>query len=81
MAAVLQTENAKYNLLEQVQTTAVVLSVLVVVLVLMFVASWIHRVIGNSGAGIISRVMGLIFGSVAVSNMTVGPKPQINGGV
>ena len=72
MAAVLQTENAKYNILEQIQTTAIILSVLVVVLILMLVASWIHRVIGNSGASIISRVMGLIFGSVAVSNILQG---------
>ena len=72
LAAVLQTENARFNLLQQAQTTAIMLSVLLIVLLLMIVASWIHRVIGSSGASIISRIMGLIFGSVAVSNVLAG---------
>ena len=72
LAAVLQTENARFNLLQQIQTTAIILSVLLIVLLLMLAASWIHRLIGNSGASIISRIMGLIFGSVAVSNVLAG---------
>jgi multiple antibiotic resistance protein len=32
----------------------------------------VHRVIGNSGASIISRVMGLIIASVAVANVLDG---------
>ena len=72
LAAVLQTENDRFNLVEQAQTTAIMLSVLLVVLAFMLGASWIHRIIGNSGASIISRVMGLIFGSVAVSNVLAG---------
>ena len=39
---------------------------------LMFSANHILRVIGNSGAGIISRVMGLILASVAVTNILEG---------
>lgn len=72
LAAVLQTENAQFSFMEQAQTTAIILSVLLVVLLLMLAASWIHRLIGNSGASIISRIMGLIFGSVAVSNVLAG---------
>ena len=72
LAAVLQTENAQFNLLEQAQITAIILSVLLIVLLFMLAASWIHRLIGNSGASIVSRVMGLIFGSVAVSNVLAG---------
>ena len=72
LAAVLQTENAKYNLIEQVQTTAIILLVLLIAMVLMLGASWIHRFIRDSGAAIISRIMGLIFGSVAVSNVLTG---------
>lgn len=74
LAAVLLTENAKYNLLEQAQTTLAMIAVLLIVLVLLFAASWIHRIIGNSGAGIISRVMGLILASVAVTNVLAGIK-------
>jgi len=74
LAAVLMTENKQYNLWEQTQTTAIMLSVLLIVLVLMLAASWVHRLIGNSGASIISRVMGLILSSVAVANVLAGIK-------
>ena len=74
LTAVLLTENNRYSLWEQTQTAAMMLLVLVVVLVFMLAASWIHRLIGNSGASIISRVMGLILASVAVSNVLSGIK-------
>ena len=74
LAAVLLTENNSYNLIEQTQTTVIMLSVLLVALVLMLLASVVHRLIGNSGASIISRVMGLILSSVAVSNVLSGVK-------
>ena len=74
LAAVLMTENARYNLLEQAQTAAIILAVLLIVLMLMLVASWIHRFIGSSGASIVSRVMGLILASVATANVLAGIK-------
>ena len=74
LAAVMLTENNRYNLTEQALTTLVMFSVLVVVLVFMLAASFIHRLIGNSGASIISRVMGLILASVAVSSVLAGIK-------
>ena len=72
LAAVLMTENAKFDFWQQVQTGAVMLSVLVVVLVLMLAASGINRLIGNAGASVISRVMGLILAAVAMSNTLTG---------
>jgi multiple antibiotic resistance protein len=74
LAAVLMTENSRYGLVEQAQTAGVILAVLLVVLVLMLGASWIHRFIGDSGASIISRVMGLILASVATANVLAGIK-------
>ena len=74
LAAVLMTENNEYSFVQQLQTTGVMLSVMVVVLVLMLASSFIHRFIGNSGASIISRVMGLILSSVAVNNILEGIK-------
>ena len=74
LAAVLLTENHRYSLWEQTQTTMVMISVLLVVLALMLAASWVHRLIGNSGASIISRVMGLILSAVAVSSVLAGIK-------
>ncbi|ARN75509.1 MarC family protein [Oceanicoccus sagamiensis] len=74
LAAVLLTENSKYNFLEQSITVAAMLSVLVVVLVFLFAGSAIHRLIGDSGASLISRVMGLILASIAVSSVLEGVK-------
>jgi multiple antibiotic resistance protein len=74
LAAVLLTENSRYSLLEQALTTVSMLCVLMIALLLMLAASWVHRLIGDSGASIISRVMGLILASVAVSNILSGIK-------
>ncbi|MBL4761102.1 MAG: MarC family protein, partial [Gammaproteobacteria bacterium] len=74
LGAVLMTENNRYSLLEQSQTTLVMLSVLGVVFVLLLLASRVHRLIGDGGASIISRVMGLILASVAVNNILSGIK-------
>lgn len=72
LAAVLLTENNRYNILEQAQTTVSMLCVLLVVVILLLAASRVHRLIGNSGASIISRVMGLILTSVAVNSVLSG---------
>ena len=74
LTAVLLTENSRYNILEQAQTAVIMLLVLLIVLVFMLAANRIHRLIGNSGASIISRVMGLILASVAVENVLAGIK-------
>jgi len=72
LAAVLMTENAHNSLIEQAQTAGMMLAVLVIVLVLLLGASWVHRLIGSSGASIVSRVMGLILASVATTNVLAG---------
>ncbi len=74
LAAVLLTENASFSFWEQVQITVTMLAVLFVVYLLMVGASWIHRFIGDSGASIISRVMGLILAAVATANTLAGIK-------
>jgi multiple antibiotic resistance protein len=40
----------------------------------MLFASRIHRLIGDSGASIVSRIMGLILASVAVTSALAGIK-------
>lgn len=74
MAAVLLTENARFSIWEQLQTAGVMLCVLLIVYVLMRMAVGIHRLIGNSGASVVSRVMGLILSSVAMTHILSGFK-------
>lgn len=72
LAAVLLTENSRFNIWEQIQTALVMLVVLVIVYILMLLSSFITRFIGNSGASVISRVMGLILSSIATTNILTG---------
>ena len=48
------------------------LSVLLVVLVLLLAASGIHKIIGNAGASVISRVMGMVLAAVATTTTLDG---------
>ena len=69
LAVVMLTDNHRYSVTEQMFTAAAMLTVLALTLLLFFVAAPILRVIGSSGASIVSRVMGLILASVAVDNI------------
>jgi putative membrane protein len=46
--------------------------VLLITYLLFLAANRIQRWIGNTGAAVISRVMGLILAAVAINNMLVG---------
>ena len=74
MAIVMLTDNNRYALSEQIITTLVMISVLMITLLLLLGANKIQRYIGNVGAAIISRVMGLILAAVAVNNLLMGLK-------
>lgn len=74
LVAVLLTENARFNFWEQVQTAAVMILVLLVTYILMLASGFIDRLIGTSGASVISRVMGLILSAVAATNLLEGIK-------
>ena len=66
LAVVMLTDNNTKPILEQLVTTATLLSVLLVVLILLLLATQIHRMIGNVGTTIISRVMGLVIAALAI---------------
>lgn len=72
LAAVLMTENAKVTFEHQLQIAGVMLLVVLLALVLMLMASKIHNLIGNAGAIVVSKVMGLILAAVATTNTLAG---------
>lgn len=74
MAAVMQTENATQSVVEQLQVTSMIIAVVLVVFMLMFFASFVYRLIGDSGAAVVSRVMGLLLASVATTSVLQGIK-------
>ena len=74
MAVVLLTENAKHSITQQAVTALLMLSVIAAVYVLMRAAATISRIIGDGGASIVSRVMGLVLASIAAANVLAGLK-------
>lgn len=78
LAVVLLTKNSEYSILEQVQSSLIMVSVLVVVLVLLLLSTKVHKLIGSAGASIISRVMGLILTAVAADNIIIGIKESFD---
>ncbi|KAE9541419.1 MarC family protein [Ursidibacter maritimus] len=78
MAVVLLTDNHRYSLSDQFITTGIMLSVLVITYLLFLAANRIQHLIGNAGAAIISRVMGLILSAVAINNILLGLRDFIS---
>ncbi len=72
MAVILQTDNDKYSLTQQSLTAMVVAIVLALTLVAMLLASRIQSLIGEVGASIVSRVMGLLFAALAAESVLSG---------
>jgi len=74
MAVVLLTDNSTFSIWEQIQTMVIMLTVIVVSYVLLRAAGKIQSWIGDSGAAIVSRVMGLILAAVALNSVLEGIK-------
>jgi multiple antibiotic resistance protein len=74
MAVVILTENKQHTFFDQMVTMTVMLVVLLITFGLLVLARFVHRWIGDSGASIVSRVMGLILASVAVDAVLEGTK-------
>ncbi|MFG0307439.1 MAG: MarC family protein [Phycisphaerales bacterium JB040] len=65
LAVVVLTDNNQYTFLQQAGTALLVGLVLLLTLVCLLLATRIHRLIGDAGASIISRVMGMITAAIA----------------
>jgi multiple antibiotic resistance protein len=74
MAVVLMTQNDLYTVDEQIVTTGLMLLVVGAAYVMMRCAGPIMRLIGEGGANVVSRVMGMILASVAATQVLEGIK-------
>ena len=66
VATVLLTENARFDLIEQAETGAVVVTVMVITYSLLRLSEPIARLLGTVGTSVISRIMGLVLTALAV---------------
>ncbi|WP_223421550.1 MarC family protein [Tateyamaria pelophila] len=65
LAIVLLTDNNRFSIADQAITGVVMVFVLLIAYICMLLSEPIIRIIGDSGAAIVSRVMGMILASVA----------------
>jgi len=72
MAVVLMTDNHLYTIREQSITTALVLLVILLTMILLLSANMVQKRIGEYGITMISKIMGLILASYAVQSILTG---------
>ncbi|WP_300032269.1 MarC family protein [uncultured Roseobacter sp.] len=72
LAIVVLTDNHSNPVQEQVITAGLLLVVMLLTLVLLLLASQVKKVLGNTGANVISRVMGIILATIAVDAVLGG---------
>ncbi|SJL83937.1 MarC family protein [Vibrio palustris] len=66
LAVILITDNNIYTIQEQMVTSLTMLSVLALTLVLLLLSGGIIRIIGNGGASLLTRIMGMILAALSV---------------
>jgi multiple antibiotic resistance protein len=72
MAVVLLTDNNVYTFWQQAQTALLVLGVLAFTYVCLVSADVVQRLLGSTGANVVSRIMGLILAALAVQSILSG---------
>lgn len=72
LAIVILTDNHTESIAEQAVTAGLLILVLLLTLVLLLAASVVHRLIGSTGASVISRVMGIVLATIAVDSVLGG---------
>ena len=76
LACVVLTDNREYSIPEQAISTLMLLAVLGVTLVLLLMANRIYAVIGEAGATLLVRVLGLVLAALAVE-MVLGAAGEL----
>jgi multiple antibiotic resistance protein len=72
LAIVILTDNHTESVAEQAITAGLLIVVLLLTLLLLLAASAVNKVIGNTGASVISRVMGIVLATIAVDSILGG---------
>lgn len=72
LAIVVLADNHTESFTEQAVTACLLILLLALTLVLLLMASAIHRLIGSTGASIISRIMGIVLATIAVDAIMGG---------
>ena len=72
LAVVVLTDNHTESFGDQAVTAMILALVLLLTLLLLMAASAVHRIIGSTGASIISRVMGIVLATIAVDAILGG---------
>ncbi len=72
LAIVILTDNHTESLADQAITAGLLMLVLLLTLGLLLAATYVHRVIGSTGASVISRVMGIVLATIAVDAVLGG---------
>jgi multiple antibiotic resistance protein len=72
MASMLLTDNDRFSVPQQVVTTVILFLVLLFTYLMLRAAATVHRVLGTTGANVLTRVMGLVLASLAVEGILAG---------
>jgi len=72
MAVVLLTDNNVYTVWQQAETAALLLLVLAFTYACLVGAELVQRLLGQTGASVVSRIMGLILAALAVQSILTG---------
>ena len=80
LSVVVLTDNNTHNFFQETLTCAVMALVLGATLVMMLLGDWFIRLIGRSGANVLSRVMGMILAAVAVEMVYSAVKGNLGPG-
>lgn len=72
LAVIVLTDNTRHSLINQTVTAVLMLFVVGIVFACMLLANRIHRIIGDVGASIVSRLMGLITAAIAADGVLGG---------